>query len=193
MARSWWSSVLSIIMECKKKLSVEEVDGRAGGGGHLSALAVLRAVPLSSNDNLVGVEGAAKALADIMIINYCVEANANAFYVPCAVRSKQKPMLHLKKMVATDNQWLSGKRHLLVWLWKHTAMPMPSGKRTHFRTLQSSQKVPIACGRFSCHYDSKRALARKKKRGGAQDPSSFFILMTTLFGKEASLRELHIH
>ena len=52
-------------MECKK-LSVEEVDGRAGGGGHLS---VARGALSSSNDVLVGVEGAAKALADIMIIN----------------------------------------------------------------------------------------------------------------------------
>ena len=64
-------------MECIK-LSVEEVDGRAGGGGHLSV--VLRAVP-SSNDDLMGVQGAAKVVVDdIMIINYC-RGNANAFYV----------------------------------------------------------------------------------------------------------------
>ena len=59
------SSALSIIMECIK-LSVE-VDGRAGGGGHLS---VVRGAVPSSNDDLVGVEGAAKALVNIMIINY---------------------------------------------------------------------------------------------------------------------------
>ena len=37
MARcSWWSSVLRFIMEECIKLSEEVVDGRAGGGGHLS-------------------------------------------------------------------------------------------------------------------------------------------------------------
>ena len=52
-------------MECKK-LSVEVVDGRAGGGGHLS---VARGAVPSSNDDLVGVEGAAKALVDDIMIN----------------------------------------------------------------------------------------------------------------------------
>ena len=121
------------------KLSEEVVDGRAGGGGHLSALAVLRAVS-SSNDDLVGVEGAAKALADIMIINnYCVEANA---YVPCAVRSKQKPMLAPQKNVATDNQWLSILDIFCVVVEAH-GNANAFWEEDALELLQSAQKVPM--------------------------------------------------
>lgn len=84
-------------MECIK-LSVE-VDGRrgGGGGGHLSV--VLRVV---SDDDLVGVEGAAKAaLVDIMIINYCVEAMPMRFMC-CKASSKPTMLLHLKKMMTSE-------------------------------------------------------------------------------------------